>query len=454
MSFAGEYGTIVRRMSHDITAVVEIALNYAAWNGVNEMNLAESTFSARGNIYDPRIEKGSWGGVRSYIELKAGGLPGQTSSVRVLDDDNKVRDALVQYDQRNSPATIIRVVPGSLDDYHVRFVGLLDSWQFLPGKVQLNFRTDDRRFRSTWPAWPYLREEWFQMALDKVGTYAGLAYGKHDSTGLGLTHGMVPTVPVWNDASSSWWSVNLGPADFIKDVYVDGVLQAYPTNYAKIYGSLAGGKTFTIIQFNGGFFPAADAVVTCDLYGYAAGGQSDFLGTEVITNPVDQIRHFLVNFAQDRSRGYAPTPWNTLADFIDGTSWDNAAAFATAHGLEGSRFIQDQQQVADTFREWCESFLIFRPFWSSEGKIKLAVLTGRWPGNWDGINDVVRREDDRGNSFQYSTDPENVTSKISVKYLYDSVDNKTLRSFDAQDPSVGEAEDSSLEMLWQPARQV
>lgn len=456
MSFAGDFATKAARLNlADFAQVCEITLNEAQWDPgtgtlTTAMNLSDRACRARSKAYDPRITE--WqGGLRQRIELKAAGLQGYTCTVVVADPDNRVRNALINGNQRHSAAAIYRVIHGSATDYDSRFAGILDAWEFATGEVTLHLKTDERPLWSNHPRWPYLRSEWFQMSQKHVGEYAAIIYGKHDGTGLTDAgenpHGMVPSVPVW--VSVGWFSWNIGPAAWIKDVYVDGALQA-ESAYEKVYGSLAGGKIFTIVAFVSP--PAEDAVVTGNIYGYSAvnaGGAN--LGTDVITNPVTQIRHFLINFAVNLTRGYIPGAWDTADPLIDAASWNDAEAWADARGLEGARFMNEQQTAGQRFEEWLRSFVTFRAFWNTEGEIELKTFSTEWPGHWAG-SPIITREDTIDGSFKYEIDASEVTRKVSVRYLYDSVDGKFLRSLDVEDLSVEELADSKLDMYWSPAR--
>lgn len=472
MSFSGEFARYAREAANDLAVVLEVTLNEATWDpGTGTLtanfNVSDKAVKARTRAYEPRVTKGGWGGLRQTIELRAAGLSSLTTSVIVADNDGHVRAMLVNGAQRQSVARIVRVVPGSDDDYDTRFTGLLDSWEYTPGQVRLNFKTDERPLKSYFPNWVYLKSEWYQMSDDSVGKPIPLIYGKHDSTNLNLNHGMIPTTGLWIDANNGWYGTNLGPADWIKDVYVTAstttTKQAYTTPlaggnaYEKIYGSYAGGKTVTMIEFNGGFFPNPENdKVTADVYGYCpAGVVSKYDGNGVATNPVTQLRHFLVNFAVNRSRGGGGgVGWSDSAAIIDSPSWDLAATWANNHGLEGSRYMDSTRTALSVITEWGESFPMFRPFWNSEGKIEMRILSADWPGYWDGTTDIITREDSIGNAFHYETDPSDVTGKIKVEYLSDSVDNKFLRTLDVQDLSVNELQDTSLPMYWSPARQV
>lgn len=468
MSFAGEYATEARLNPNTLAVVCEIDLNHATWDPgtgtlTMALNVSDKAVRARSRAYDPRVVRGGWSGIRQTIEIRSAGLSGMSTSVTLADPDNRVRDAIVNADNRNSAARILRVVPGSNDDYDTRFTGLLDSWEFSIGQVKLNLKTDERNLRANFPAFPYLKSEWFHMDPEFDRKLTPLVYGKHDSTALNLEHGMVPSVPVWRDASSSWHATNLSSASYIKDVYVSDTStttkQAWTApgaggnDYEKVYGSLAGGKIYTVIEFIN--FPSTDKTVTADLYGYMLDpSQTTYTGADVCTNPVNQIRHFLVNFAANRTRGYILSgAWDMVDPLIDSSSWDAAATWADNHGLEGSRYLEDQKTAMSLFQEWCESFPMFRPFWNSQGAIELRVMSTEWPGYWDGASDLIRREDTIGTAFRYNTDPLDITSKISVQYLRDSVENKFLRTLDVQDPTTGELQDSALAMYWAPSRQ-
>jgi len=207
VSFAGEFATVARTIPNDLAVVLEVTLNDATWDPGNgtlstAMNLSDKAVKARTRAYDPRVVRGGWSGIRQQIELRSAGLSGLSTAVTVADPDNRVRNALIDGSNRQSAAAILRVVPGSDDDYDTRFNGLLDSWEFSTNQVKLNLKTDERNLRANFPAWRYLKSEWFQMDPEFSGKYAQIVYGKHDSTSLNLDHGMVPTVPVWIGANS------------------------------------------------------------------------------------------------------------------------------------------------------------------------------------------------------------------------------------------------------------
>jgi hypothetical protein len=417
------------------------------------MNLSDSACWARGKAYDPRVVAGGWSGLTRAFDVQASGLSGLSTSVTCADPDGKVRAALLDGDQRNSAAVLYRVIPGSTDDYATCFTGLLDSWDFLTGETRLNFKTDERVLRSNWPAWPYLKSEWFSMSLEHVGEMIPLLYGRHDSAGLSNA-GMLPTVPAWIGANG-WYGVCLGGADLVKAVYVDGVLKTPVTHYNVVYDSYAGGKIITMVEFTPGNFPGEDAEVTVDAYGYPPVNGA-FDGTAVIGNPVGQMRHFLCNFAVARSKGYTGgAPWATTASIIDSTSWSAAEVYAIANGLESSRFLGGPpRQVDAIFSEWLDSVPGLKAFWNADGKIALKILSTRWPGYWNGTSQLLRRENELESSFRYESDTTDLTRKISVRYLHDEVQGDFLRSLDVQDMSVDVLADSTLDMYWSPARQV
>jgi hypothetical protein len=451
VSYAGEYATFAAKAASSLAPVLEIDLIHPTWDDGYSMYLSDSVNSARGNVYEPLIEQGGWSGVTFSIDPKAPGLAGQTISIKVADPKNKVRDALIARNQRGSVAAIYRVVPGSADDYDSRFRGVLDTWEFNPGQVVLNCKTYEAPLFCVQPEWFYLGAEWFQLDPELEASIAPLLYGKHDSTGLNLGRGLLPTTLI--NTVSGWYSVCFATGDFVKDVFVNDVLQTPGVDYGAVQGSLAGGKTFTI------FIwlltpPTIDDVVTCNAYGYAASGFTAFDGASVMTNPVEQIRHLVVVFGVERTRGYQLGPWSTTADIIAASSWDAAADDADAQGLEGSRFIQEQNTVNEHLREWCQSFPRYRPYWGPDGAIEIAILSCRWPGYWDEATPVITPAHELEGSFSYKSDAEDVCGKITFSYLHDAVGGKYLRKLTLQDPSIEEQQGDSVDMPWQPARQV
>jgi hypothetical protein len=233
------------------------------------------------------------------------------------------------------------------------------------------------------------------------------------------------------------------------------VLKTPITHYTVTPNSYAGGKIVHLVEFTAGNFPDEDAEVTVDAYGYPP-QRLAYDGTAVIANPVGQMRHFLCNFAVGRSKGYiGAAPWETTASIVDSTSWDAAETWVIAKGLESSRFLGGPpRQVDAIFSEWLESVPGLKAFWNADGKIALKILSTRWPGYWNGTSQLLRKENELENSFRYECDTNDLTRKISVRYLHDEVQGDFLRSLDVQDLSVDVLADSTLDMYWSPARQV
>ena len=301
------------------------------------------------------------------------------------------------------------------------------------------------------------------MPEDRAGELAPLLYGKHDGTNLTdlatmeKPHGMLPVIPVYLiEGAIAWYTICLGPASFIKDVYLDGVKKTVGPwgqpgfDCWAVYSSLAGGKVFTIFEFTS--VPAVDAVITVNAYGYQPANVT-FDGSGVITNPVAQIRHFLVNWVSLMSRGYEPGTWPTTAAIIDGASWDDMEAWADSRGLEGSRYMDDSRTALEHFREWLESFPALRAFWNADGQIELCLLTPDWPGYADLATDLLMRAEDCI-SLECSTDSSDITGRITAHYLRDSVDGKFLRTMTVEDISSDVLQDASYDLHWAPARQL
>lgn len=451
MSFSGAFADFADRAGVEVHPVLEIDLEHSAtWNGVTitDLYLSDAAINARGLNYDPRIVTGGWGTVTREIDLRASGLQGANTEVTVADIDNQLRNLLITNNQRNSPAVIRRVIQNNTDDYATVFSGVLDAWEFKPGQVVLKLKTDESALHSFWPAWPYLKSEWYNMQSDFIGSFIPILYGKHDSTGLSNA-GMLPTTPVRYVAGVvGWYAVAIGAIAEIKTVYKNGAVAAPDNLYPA--GIFSGGKVFSLVEFLGANTPADGDEITVDAYGYQDGAWT--AGVAPIMNPVRQMRHFLCNFAVNRSKGYGA--WVYTASIIDGTSWDAAEAWADAHGLEGSRYIGgSQRQVLDIFNEWLASWPAFRAYWNSAGAIALEILSPDWPGYWDGTSSVLMKENDIDASCRYELDADDITGRISVSYLFDEAQSKYLRTLTVQDLSVNELSDSSYDLPWSTSSQ-
>lgn len=459
MSFYGAFATHAERADSGIAPVLEITLNSAQWHGGTAMHFSAGVASARGTSYDPRVLEAGWGDVKRAFSPSASDLSRLETTVTVADTDRAVQTALEAGQQRGSAASIYWVVPGNATDYSLRFRGVLESWRYQPGQVELHLRTDDVALRSYLPNWTLLASEHSGIVQTSVGIHVPLIYGTHDSTGLSGT-GMLPAFPIYevDEVGIYYYVACLGQAKEILDVYVDGVVQTIGigNDYLVNYNYVKANKTYTVIQFLSA--KTADNVVTFDAEGYETTGNTGVSttapsGTEIV-NPVEQMRHLLVNHAENR---YQSGAWDlTAGDLLDADSWAESAQWAAAHGLEGAGYLggtTEKRYVVDIFNDWLESYPTFRAYWTAEGKIGLRVMSLDFPGYRQPTDPpLLVTADELGDTFDYNLDSSDATDSFSASYLYGQAFGDFFSSLTVIDPELNEGISSQINMPWSVAR--
>jgi len=442
-------------------SVLEITLAAAAWGGdwwgeappVAALNLSDGIAYARGTKYEARIKE--WSGLRRGFDVRASNLQHVEVTITAADDDRSVRDALEGGQQRGSAAIMWDVYPGDADNYQQLFTGILDRWSYRKGETDIVIRTDDLALRNYLPTWAVTKSEWPNAPSSSVGLLVPIVYGTHHSAGLSGT-GMLTAISVdWTVSVIGWYAVCAGEAKEVLAVYQNGTAKTITTHYTIDYALSRAGRAYTVIKFTAGNIPAAADVITCDVRGYETTGNTGS-GTTAptgvqITNPVEQMRHLLINFAE---KFWLTGAWYTSSDsaIIDAASWAECVQWAEQKQLEGAGYVGggvEPQQVWDVLNAWLDTWGIFRAYWTAEGKIGLAVLDLSFPG-YRGASDppLLRTEDELGASAEYEMDTTNLTGSVIASYLYDENQGQYLGSLTVTDPSAPAAVSSSQQMLW------
>lgn len=460
-SYYGNFAAYAAQNSSLIAPVLEVDLNDASWRGGTQLYLSGSVATARGNSYDAgRVGNAGWSEVKPYFEIRGPGLATLETTVTVNDSDGLVKAALENGSQRGSAARIYYVVPGNATDYAIRFTGMLDSWEYRIGETTLKLRTDDRLTR-TYFGHGLTKSEWPNIPTASKGLIAPAVYGVHNSSGLSGT-GMLPAICVDFTAGSKAWYIGCaGEPKLLRDVWKNGILQtAGGVDYTRSYATTAAGRVYSVIKFVS--IPAASDIITVDIDGYETTGNTAVTSTaptgNTILNPVEQMRHFLINFAE---YSYTSGAWYTTADSdaIDAQSWAEAAQFAERIGLEGAGYLGGDSRlllVRDVFDEWLRTWQgFFRAYWTRSGTIGLRVLDLTWPG-YRSTTDapMLRTEHELDDSFSYTMETTDVTDSFAASYLFDQQQGIYVSSLEATDPDVGEQVSSSVDMVWSIRRAV
>jgi hypothetical protein len=375
-----------------------------------------------GYAIEPRLIGG--GTVSGAIPLKPGSLSFPDSSIRLADNDGAITRLLEGgSDPRGSGCSFLWAMPGLPEaDWFTLFSGVLDRSELEDGGFSqvLSIRANDAPLQGNTPKAQFLKAE-FPFAIEPTwGTFLPIVYGSHSAEDL-TGKGMVAAINWRLDAGEGYgYTPTVGHAKAIPRVYKNGTLIATPADYSISY-PIHGAKLFTSIDLAAA--ATADDIITCDIDGIEDVGD----GTgELITNPVDQLAHWLANFAFGDWRYGA---WNSPTDYpIDLDTFSRAAGFASAFLPSGSmRFGGEAQtqQINDVLQRWFSTWLCFRPYWTETGKLALGVVDHIFhgptsPGFASSADAVFVRghSQEIGVSFGLGDETANVVRRIDAETLF------------------------------------
>jgi hypothetical protein len=277
---------------------------------------------------------------------------------------------------------------------------------------------------------------------DVKGFFVPVLYGVHNSNGAG-TKGFVPLYLV--DTVASKYVLGQGRCNALHAVYDEegAVISSGAYTFAK---EVIKGAVFSTVTFSGG---RTEPVLYADAEGLTA--NADGTGS-LITNPANQISHFLHNFAWGDWRNGAfvsSAPVNTGAIVT-------LASYMTAMGHEGSFWFggPDQSLGIDIVNKFLVSHGVYA-FWSHLGQITFKALDHRPPSDVYPTDPWIEGDTDSLGSFDTPFDPEVIVKGVDVAYVVDHArggeSKNTLR---VADKSVQEDVLDDLDLSWSAGRVV
>jgi hypothetical protein len=372
-------------------------------------------------------------------------LEGREITVTLIDNDREIMKRLERYDCRRSRAVAKHAAPAlGYGDWETLLDGILDRWSYHDGGlVDLVIRTDARWMDCRAPKFALSPAEWEGLPNASRGIYLPTPFGSHDGQSLSAK-GFWPTTCVRFAAGTLRWDLIChGGTYAVPRVYLHSggtvTLKTSGVDYA-VEGYLVGGKWCVVVRWLPGHIPAADDTVQVDIDGMTTIGPG---GGALVTNPVQQLRLWAVNFGYGSWRAGAGLPDSSAP--IDSAWWSMSEAYAAAHHLEGSWGVGGttaQGRVEDVFRRWLETWPMFRPWWTPAGKLAILPLALVWPGMGSGDAFDLVREDDCGQLPTVEDDSTGLISSVSLAHLYEAATGKSWASLDVQDPSRPEGAES------------
>jgi hypothetical protein len=397
--------------------------------------------------YRPLIEE--WGTLRPQADSRGNRLSAPSLEVVIIDtpDSGRALTKLLGGSNRNTVrGSAAKARWASLNvsepDWFTLCDWVLDRWVQEGMNWRLTLQPDESFLDRKFPKQAINTAIWPKAHTDALGQYAPILYGRHDSLGADSEEapaGFVPTYYV--DTSAFVYTPSIAWMKAVDKVYADGT---EVTSGFSITHPVQGGIQWTAIDF---VSDQGDAVITCDVQGIEDEG--DGTGT-LITNPARQLEHLITNFILG---DYRSGLWPVSSTRLDPTLFAEAADFLDAMGQDGSKqFGGDQEKGIDAFNGWAVSEGL-KPFWTLGGQLAVRPLDHRYERIY-GDHPWWKEEHEEGASFAIESDPENVTSRYSVEFVYDNAQGKFQRQLDVSDLSVetGEPIVESIERAWSESK--
>ncbi len=390
--------------------------------------------------YEPRVQ--SFGSIPREVSETDNQLSPVEMSVTISDTDRDFARELASYrgSIRGSAATVRLVSPNiSNTDSFLAFEGILDSYsQPEPMQWTLKLIADDRPLRlGKVPKTAITQADWPAAHGDAIGQYLGPVYGIHNGNGTGDT-GSMSALYVDTTAYTYAWMLGAGT---ITSAYSAGVL-AIESSYTATTVT-KNGKLWSIITFD---TDQGDNEITLDVEGLT--DEPDGTGT-LITNPVEQLKHFLINFVWN--------DWRSGAYYAESTAplavehFNITAEFLNAFGHRGSkRFGGTEQLLAlDAVNEWLDSHEI-KAFWTNNGKLAIRPIDHRSQRIY--FSRQVMKGSETALQFARVFDPSNIVQKVSTQYIYNEASQKYSQTLEVSDLSVSEDVTVSRSLPWSESK--
>jgi len=402
----------------------------------------------------PRVINGGWGDVAPGVSERPSDLSPVLATVTLADmpDIAGLRHFLPilegSSNPRKSPAWIKWYTPGAAPGQNefTLFTGILDGWdQPSPMSWTLNLRTNDVPLQSYVPRWSVMKGAFPGAPATSLGLYLPWVYGIHDSQGL-QGQGALPTVCVSLDATLGYrYVVSVGALKAVPRVYKNDNLQTLTTHYTIDYPTIGGVRMTRINMVSA---TTASDKITCDVEGLTTDAWTT---GNVILNPVEQIKHFMVNqvWGQWKTGSWLPdstAPLNTSA-------WTSSVTFAQDQKYEGSLYVGgslDRSRGIEEVNKWLKSHPMMRMYWTNEGLLACKPIRFKYPGviSWP----WARERDEIGATFKYGANARAIINQVSTTYLPQQKTGGLTQSLDIKDQFAQELVVESIARTHSSAR--
>jgi len=389
--------------------------------------------------YEARVK--SFGTLARVPSDRRGSLVSPELSIQIDDTDLRFAKLLGTHERILNSAARLKVLSANISPV-TYYTGRLYDWtRGSDFSWTLNVRPPDQALTQNFCRKVVSIANWPKAADDVRGAVGPIVLGRHDSSGMGIRTGALPTLAVKNDANPFYRAVSWGRCLEVSRVYKAGVLQA-TSAYSVIY-VVAGGEPWTIVSFT-----TDPGEVTVDALGYDSVG--DGTGT-LIDKPTDTLKWLLVNLIfQENTSGL----W-----FADSTAPVEAAAFdsvrddiAMAQGAGGqpyrmSAYFNSATTGNDYLPKWAFGNRCHL-LWTPDGKLKPKLARVLASGSY--ITSPVFREPSDVAEIELAYPAQDWVKRVFVRYGSQQ-GSDYIDSLEVADPLISVESSESLDLEAGPA---
>ena len=405
----------------------------------------EHVISRGGGPYVKRIPPGGFGEQTRGVPRTGHRLISSSVTVRVEDID---RALLNHYDtvtdvEGSTGRIVLRSGDVPEDEHWLRVSGVVDEYP-ASGRIQKFILTpkQERRLRSKTHI-PTIQAKDFPGApQESLGKDAWVIYGEHISQGRPeLPTGVIKALQVDATTANNLWLASYGRIQSVPKVWRDGTDE---TNNWSLRYELIAGRWWSLIEDTTDTAEAGD-----DVRFDAAGFDDDGTGSgNLITNPAEQLEHFLTNFVFGDYTGRLnqSVTWVAASSFpISTTLFSEAKGFFTRRNSESARVLSAGGTGLDVLTEWCDNFNA-KPFWSLDWKLAVRIAD---PTRLDIVVPRHLRSDTRfGSELQRSIERQAKLTRAKINYLYDTAAGQFSLQNEVQDTRRTDDRAQEFSFFW------
>lgn len=325
-------------------------------------------------------------------------------------------------------------------DWPVIFTGIVTHPEEIEPLVwQLTLQFDDRVLDSDIPAVLNRYDSSSATAITPQ-----ITYGKHISTGI-TDSGMLGPLPMIDPAAPDFLA-SLGTILILRE-FVGGV--DYTPASESVEYHRPNGRIYTVIEGNELDPPITgdQSPLTIDCNGLYTSPIS--IAGGVITDPTEQIQHFLDNFVWGNYG--SEDAWLTGQAPLNSTYLAESETFLDDRGYLGSRRIPNspnaQIRARNVLEEWGQNFGVHM-FWTGAGELALRVFDDTTTSIY--IDDLWLKwnENEVGRAPRLTYDTAGIARNVRVKYVHIESRNEFAFALEVTDRFVTVGASASLDLYW------